>query len=355
MVLEAPHTLDNLPPETDTERGLVWHDARALGVGGKAWADTARFYDRLPARAEAMIPEGPWLMSRHSAGLYVGFRTDATAIHARWTLGCEQLEGDCMCRAGMSGLDLYAEDADGHWRWLSFGSPTGMETQDSQLAGDIPAGSRGYLLYLPLFNNVLSLQIGVPAGAAIEGIVPFTGGQVVYYGTSIVHGYSASRPGMCHAAQLGRWLNRPLLNLGLAGVARMEPGMAELLAELDPAVYVLDTLPNMDAAQITERAEPFIRRLRQAHPTTPIVLVEDRSYGNAWLLPGPRERNLTSRAAFRAVFERLQADNMADLYYLPGEALLGEDDDATADSSHPNDLGYFRMANALYPLLAQLI
>lgn len=355
MVLQAPHTLDNLPPETDAERGLVWHDARALGVGGKAWADTARFYDRLPARAEAMIPEGPWLMSRHSAGLYVGFRTDATAIHARWTLGCEQLEGDCMCRAGMSGLDLYAEDADGRWRWLSFGSPTGMETQDSQLAGDIPAGPRGYLLYLPLFNNVLSLQIGVPTGAVIEGIVPFTGGQVAYYGTSIVHGYSASRPGMCHAAQLGRWLHRPLLNLGLAGAARMEPEMAELLAELDPAVYVLDPLPNMDAGLITERTEPFICRLREAHPTTPIVLVEDRSYGNAWLLPGPRERNLTSRAAFRAVFELLQTAGMADLYYLPGEALLGEDDDATADSSHPNDLGYFRMANALYPLLSQLV
>jgi len=355
MALEAPHCIDNIPLQADAEHGLIWHDARALGVGGKGWADTARFYDRLPARAEGMIPADPWLMSRHSAGLCVGFRTDAAAIHARWTLGGEQLEGDCMCRVGMSGLDLYAEDPEGRWRWLGFGSPTGMETPDVLLAGDMPAGTRGYLLYLPLFNNVESLHIGIPAGAVIEGIVPFSGQSIAYYGTSIVHGYSASRPGMCHAAQLGRRLNRPMLNLGLAGAARMEPGIAELLAELDPAVYVLDPLPNMTAEQIGEWAEPFLRRLRQARPATPIVLVEDRSYGNAWLLPGPRERNRTSRAALRVVYERLLADNTPDLYYVPGESLLGDDDDGTADSSHPNDLGYYRMASALYPLLERLV
>jgi len=355
MILEAPHCMENISPEIDDELGVVWHDARALGVGGKGWGDTARFYDRLPARAEAMIPEGPWLMSLHAAGLYVGFRTAASAIHARWTLGCEQLEADCMCRAGMSGLDLYAEDAGGRWRWLAFGSPTGMETPDVLLAADLPAGMRGYLLYLPLFNNVASLRIGISEGAAITGIVPFPGRAIAYYGTSIVHGYSASRPGMCHAAQLGRRLNRPMLNLGLAGAARMEPGIAELLTELDPAVYVLDPLPNMTAEQITERAESFIRRLRQARPATPIVLVEDRSYGNAWLLPAPRERNLTSRAAFRAVYERLQADQISNLYYITGEDLLGDDDDATADSSHPNDLGYYRMADALYLVLEPLV
>jgi len=354
MVLEAPQTLD-LPPESDPERGLVWHDARALGVGGKGWADTARFYDRLPARAEAMIPEEPWRQSRDAAGLYVGFRTDATAIHARWTVSDDVLEEEKMSRLGVSGLDLYAEDADGRWRWLAAGSPAGVETPDLCLAADIPAGVRGYLLYLPLRSGIESLAVGIPAGAVIEGIVPFPGRPIAYYGTSIVHGYGASRPGMCHAAQLGRWLHRPLLNLGLAGAARMEPGIADLLAELDPAVYVLDPLPNMTAELITERAEPFIRRLRAARPATPIVLVEDRSYASAWLLPGPRNRNLASRAAFRAVFERLQTEGMTDLYYLPGDALLGEDDDATVDSSHPNDLGYFRMASALYPLLAQLV
>src|SRR5207249_371877 len=29
----------------------IWHDAQQWGVEGKGWTDTARYYDRLPARA----------------------------------------------------------------------------------------------------------------------------------------------------------------------------------------------------------------------------------------------------------------------------------------------------------------
>jgi len=347
--------IENISPEIDNEREIAWHDARALGVGGKGWTDTARFYDRLPARAEGMIPPDPWAQSRDSAGLYVGFRTDAAAIHARWTVSDDVLEEPGMSRLGVSGLDLYAEDAGGRWRWLSAGAPAGVETPDLCLVQDIPVGVRSYLLYLPLRSGVESLAVGVAPGAVMEGIAPFPGRPIAYYGTSIAHGYGASRPGMCHVAQLGRRLHRPMLNLGLAGCARMELGIAELLAELDPAVYVIDPLPNMMEPLITERAEPFIRRLREAHPATPIVLVEDRSYASAWLLPAPRERNLTSRAAFRAVYERLRGGEMPNLYYVRGDGLLGDDDDGTVDNSHPNDLGYYRMADALCTVLAPLV
>jgi hypothetical protein len=354
MVLQAPHCID-IPPVVDNERGLVWYDARALGVGGKGWEDTACFYDRLPARAEGMIPEGPWTQSRDAAGLYVGFETDATEIHARWTVSDDVLEEGRMCRLGVSGLDLYAADDAGRWRWLGFGCPTGVETDDACLAKNIPAGRRRYLVYLPLRSGVESLAFGVPPGAGMEGIVPFSGKPIAYYGTSIVHGYGASRPGMCHCAQLGRRLNRPMLNLGLAGMGKMDMGMAELLGELDPAVYVIDCLPNMAAEMVTERAEPFLRRLRAARPATPIVLVEDRSCAGSWLFPAMRQRHLTSRAALRTAYEGLLADGVGELYYLPGEDLLGDDSDATVDNSHPNDLGYYRMVEALYPVIRSLI
>jgi hypothetical protein len=52
--------------------------------------------------------------------------------------------------------------------------------------------------------------------------------------------------------------------------------MATLLAELDPAVYVLDCLPNMTAAEVAERVEPLVRTPRKAHPEAPIVMAEDR-------------------------------------------------------------------------------
>jgi hypothetical protein len=128
-----------------------------------------------------------------------------------------------------------------------------------------------------------------------------------------------------------------------------------LLAELDAAVYLIDCLPNMNAAQVEERTGPLVQTLRQARPDTPIVLVEDRSYANAVLLPGPRERNASSRAALKKVYEKLVADGVKGLHYLPGNKLLGDDGEATVDSSHPTDLGFVRQADAFQKVLEPLL
>src|SRR6185503_14185573 len=104
---------------------------------------------------------------------------------------------------------------------------------------------------------------------------------IVFYGTSITQGGCASRTGMVHTAIIGRRFERPVINLGFSGSGKMDPSVVELLAELDPAVYVIDCLPNLNATGVTERTAPLVRMLRKARPATPILLVEDRSYANA--------------------------------------------------------------------------
>lgn len=133
----------------------------------------------------------------------------------------------------------------------------------------------------------------------------------------------------------------------------MEKEIAELLAELDPALYVIDCLPNMTADEVAERAPELIRILRAARPQTPILLVEDRTYSNAFLHQDRAERNRSSRAALRQVFAELQDIN--DLHYMEGEQLLGADGDDTVDGSHPTDLGFRRQAEAFFPVLKKLL
>ena len=99
----------------------------------------------------------------------------------------------------------------------------------------------------------------------------------------------------------------------------MEMEVAELLAELDPAVYVLDCLPNMSSSEVKERVEPFVLRLRKTHPATPIVLVEDRSWSNADFLPEKRKRHDANRAELTQAFKRLKAAGVKNLYYVKGE------------------------------------
>ena len=195
-----------------------------------------------------------------------------------------------MPATGVSGLDLYVKTESGPWRWVAVGQPQDASTSTVTLVSGLPEGKREFLLYLPLYNGVSAVEIGIPGDRKLEKGAPRPASHrppIVFYGTSITQGGCASRPGMAHTAILGRRLDRPVINLGFSGNGLMEPEMATLLAELDPAVYVLDCLPNMTAELVTERVEPFVRTLRKARPSTPIVLAEDRTYSNAPVVPEP--------------------------------------------------------------------
>lgn len=342
------------PTRPADESQLRWYNPEDWGVEGKGWQETDRYYDRLPARAQGVVRDAVWNLSRHSAGMLVRFRTNATSIDVDYELTSSGLAMPHMPATGVSGVDLYARDDEGHWRWVSVSRPTKQQVRANLISG-LAAGEREYALYLPLYNGTRRLQIGVPADATFAGLAPRTARPLVFYGTSITHGACASRPGMPHPAILGRWFDRPVINLGFSGNGRMEAEVGGLLAELDPAVYIVDCLPNMTEGMVRERAEPLLRQLTQRRPKTPIIVVEDRTYANAPFLPAKQQRHAGSRAALKQAYDKLIAEGMSQLQYVPGESLLGSDRDDTVDSSHPSDLGFYRQAQALRPYLERAL
>ena len=353
----AADLLDAAKAKPSDDGKLLFYDALQLGLEGQGFTDVKAPYDRLPARAEGKVRSEVWNLSRHSAGLAVRFVTDATTIHARWTLTSDRLDMPHMPSTGVSGLDLYVKMPDGKLRWLANKSPT-AKTSSAALVSGIPSGKHEFMLYLPLYNGTESLEIGIPKESVIEKAPPRDGGHakpIVFYGTSITQGGCASRPGMVHTAILGRWLNRPVINLGFSGNGRMEKDLAELMAEIDAAAFVIDCLPNLAADQVAERTVPLVQILRKQRPDTPIVLVEDRNYTDGFLLPSKRERNETNQAALRKAFEELKVAGDKNLHYLEGADLIGDDSEGTVDSSHPTDLGFYRQAEAFMKLLKSIL
>jgi lysophospholipase L1-like esterase len=354
----AAEVLDPAKAKADDKAPILWYDIRALGVEGQGWTDTKSPFDRLPGKADGVVRPPVWNLSRHSAGMAVRFVTEATAIQARWTVTSESLAMPHMPATGVSGLDLYVRH-DGHWRWVGAGRPTAKgANQQAQLVGGLPAGKREFLLYLPLYNGVTSVEIGIAKEQSLAKAEPRPADHqkpIVFYGTSITQGGCASRPGMAHAAILGRRFNRPVINLGFSGNGKMDPEMAQLLAELDPAAYVIECLSNMSTQEVAERTEPLVRILRKARPKTPIMLAEDPTYGHAFLVTDLRQRSLERRAAFRKAFDKLVADGVEGLHYLPGDKFYGEDGEATVDGAHATDLGYQRLADAYEPMLKTIL
>ena len=340
----------NTPVPADLE--LNWHDVTSWGVEGRAWEDEPRkrWFDRLPASAEKEVREAVWNLSRDSAGMMVRFESDASEIWIDYKLHKAELDKPHMPATGVSGIDLYARDDKGKWRWVMVNKPASQEIHTSIIKGLAP-GNREYAAYLPLYNGVDRLKIGVPEGASFKGLKARQAKPIVFYGTSITHGACASRPGMVHTAILGRRLDHPVLNLGFSGNGRMETEVGALLTRVDAAVYVIDCNPNLRPEQVQERTIPLVKQLRAAHPRIPILLVEDRRNTNSWILPARNEHHDGNHAALREAYKALKAEGMKNLFYLPGDNLLGQDGDGATDGSHPNDLGFLRQADAFEPLL----
>ena len=329
-----------------------WHDVTTWGVEGRGWVDQQRkrWFDRLPAKAEGSVSDAVWSLSRDSAGMMVRFKTDAREIYARYTVSKEKLGSPHMPATGVSGLDLYARDESGAWRWVMVTKPT-VPTIEAVVISGLAAGTREYAAYLPLYNGVESLEIGVPAGAMFQGLPPRTDKPIVFYGTSITHGACASRPGMVHTAILGRRFDRPVLNLGFSGNGKMDAAVGSLLTEVDAAVYVIDCLPNMAPAMVAAKCGPLVKQLREAHPATPIVLVEDRRNTNSWILPDRNKHHDANHAALKTAYEQLVKDGVKELFYIEGDHLYGDDTEGATDASHASDLGFMRQADIFEPIL----
>ena len=343
------------PISDSKEDTIVWTNIKEMEVEGRGWKESPLFYRRLPAKAEKTVPSGVWNLSKHTAGMYVRFITDAVIIKARWSLTEESLSMPHFAATGVSGLDLYVKTKEGSWRWLGVGKPISFPENSDILVEGIPKGEREYLLYLPLYNGITSVEIGIPMESKITKASSRTGKPIVFYGTSITQGGCASRPGMCTTALLGRRLDMEIINLGFAGSGRMEPALAELLAELDPLIYFIDCLPNLQADEVATRVEPFVQILRKARPDIPIVLVEGVTYNDAFLRETRHLRNSQSRIALRQAYENLIKSGVRHLFYQVAEGQLGVDGEATVDGTHPTDLGFMRQADAYQPLLRSIL
>lgn len=338
---------------TETDETLVWTDATTLTIRGQGWDDVQAPFDRFPERARELVRPEVWSLSRDSAGLYVEFFADTARLAVRWGLTRDRLSLPHMPSTGASGLDLYVwDDGEARWRWLANGRPQAFPANERVLVQDIPAAERRYRLYLPLYNGVTAVEIG--AETALRDAPADEDKPLVFYGTSITQGACAARPGMAYPALLGRQLNRPAINLGFSGNGRLEPEVAGVVAELDPAVFIIDPLPNVSGPSVTPLLEEFLAILRQTHPETPVVLVENIVYTDAYLVTAREARHADSSRQMRALWQKLSADD-ENLYLVKADQLLGHDGEDTVDGTHPTDLGFYRIAQGLLPTLREIL
>ncbi len=333
-------------------------------IEGQAWPDNVQSsYDRLPAKAEKNVRQPVWNLSKHSAGLLVRFWTNAPNIHVRYQVGGNHAMPH-MPATGVSGMDLYAKNSDGGWLWCrgrySFGDTIKYNFTGINPEEQYHKMGREYRLYLPLYNSVQWLEIGVPDGTRFDPLPVRLEKPIVIYGTSIAQGACASRPGMAWTSILERKMDRPVINLAFSGNGRLEPELIDLLTEIDAKVYVLDCLPNLvqtkdrPLEEVHRRIKASVNGLRQKRKNTPILLVEHDGYSDGATNPQRYKAYSELNEVMREAFAELQAGGIKGIYLLTKKQInMGMDD--FVDGTHPTDLGMVHYADAYEKTLREIL
>ncbi len=291
-------------------------------------------------------------LSYHTAGARIRFATDANVIHLAAEL-YEKCLFPHMPLTGTSGMDVFADG-----RYCSTlrpgfdpdGSPALSYMGTVQLPGK---GMKQLTLYLPLYNGLRSLAVGIDEEACLQpGSSYRLDKPVLFYGSSITQGGCACRTSTCYTALVSRWLDVDHINLGFSGNALGEPFMARYIASLPLAALVLDYDHNApDAAHLIQTHGPFFDIIRACQPQLPILMMSRPDF----VATDPEMQ--ARRNAVRATFDRARAAGDQKVWFLDGETLLEGRDRAccTVDGCHPNDLGFMRMALKVEPFLREML
>ncbi|MNV59124.1 hypothetical protein D3C71_1515300 [compost metagenome] len=266
-----------------------------------------------------------------------------------------------MPTTGVSGLDLYAYDTTNKvWKW-AYGNYDFSDTISYTWKNIGKNNNFSYRLYLPLYNTVKWLKIGVPADAKLTYAHTTTSKPIVVYGTSIGQGACTSRPGLAWTSQVGRAVNNEMLNLCFSGNGRLEQPILNVMNQVDAACYILDCIPNLaitkslNEKQLDSLLVNAVTFLRKEHPTTPIILTQHSSGNiNTVFNEDKNKEYQQSSRVLKATYEKLQSQGVRQIFMLSsGE--LGLDLNSTVDYAHPNDQGMEHIANAYIKLLKKVL
>lgn len=329
-------------------------NANKLTVLGRGAAVPGNTFHRVDPVYLPKLPRRVADLTSNSAGISINFKTNAKNLKLKWVLG-KYMNLWNMTPLAVNGLDLYGMK-DGQWQYVASARPI-SDTTEVVLISGLDGAMRNYRLYLPLYSELKTLEIGIDSGAVISkadaNVLPKK--KVVIYGSSITQGASASRPGMAYPSILSRRLNIETFNMGFSGSGKMELILADVIAGMDADVYILDCVPNPSPAQIKERAVPFVKRLRQLKPNVPIIMVESIIRETAHWSAARHKVVYGQNEEFKKAYEQLKREGFTNIIYVPADDLMGHDHEATVDGTHLTDAGFMRFADCIGKVLTPLL
>lgn len=337
----------NMIIETSIEEpDIRFHDVRQAPFNIYGFFDPygQPYFRRLPADVAEATNPGVVKLSKESAGGRVRFSTDSSYVAIKAVMPILGRNSHTPLEAS-AGFDLYEDYPDfGESRYVkSFLPPYKSDGGYEQIIRLGSRRMRHFTINFPLHSCVKDLYVGIQEDATLgEGLKYRNTVPIVIYGSSIVHGTGATRPGLIYSNILTRRLNMDIFNLGFSGNAKGEDAITDYLSSLSMCIFICDydhNAPNVEHLRSTHQR--MYDRFRAVQPDTPYVIV---SRPNIATNPATA---IDRRDVIIDTFRHARESGDRRIWYIDGESFfLGKtENDCTIDTVHPNDMGYSLMAD----------
>lgn len=319
-----------------------------------------RSYNRFPSRSKSIVNPRVWSLSQDSSGLAIYFKTNSPIIEIRY-ICLKNFSKFNMAAIGVSGIDLLSKTATN--KWIAIQHQYKFDSNNHQVTyiynetrKSNPNDPFEYHLYLPLYNTIENLEIGVKKDFFFQFIEKVNSKPIVIYGTSIVQGCCVPRPIDTWSNIIQRHFNVPVLNFGFSNSARLEEEVVNLVTENEAVLYVIDCLPNcyeFDVETVKRLVLNALNIIRKKWLLTPILLVEFAGLNHEETDKESFDRILNTNLAQRSVYEKKVEEGEKNIFYLSKEE-IGFDSSCFTDFIHPNSYGMVRYAKAYIQKLNQI-
>lgn len=293
-------------------------------------------------------PEGIKKRANKTAGGRIIFKTNSANIDIEILLG----KGETypwFSLSGSVGVDVYkgiGKEKD----WVKTYYPDSIDDKTISVKLENEEDIQQFTLNMPLYSEVEDIQIMIDENAELYPVNSYTIEKpIVFYGSSITQGCSATRPGTSYPDIVTRYFDANLVNLGFSSSAKGEEVMAEMIATIDMSALVMEYDHNVETVEELEMThEKFYRVIRAKHPDIPIVFLSRLTGG----LSCSEEEAEQRRSVIRDTYESAIAKG-ENVYFIDGNELLPSEtkDDYFVDGVHPNDRGMAIMAEAVIECL----
>lgn len=308
-------------------------------------------FRRMPEDIAVKTNEGVKELHTHTAGGRLRFITDSEFVSLK-AVYPYITDFYHMPRTGSSGFDIYVN---GIYYGIIASDSTVLENEFGGTR-HLGEGVKEIIINFPLYNPVSELFLGLAEGAVFKKAPEFEIEKpIVFYGSSITQGGCVSRPGLSYPAHISRKLNLDYINLGFSGSCKAEEVMGEYLSELPMSVFVYDYDHNTpDIEHLKNTHERLFKQIREKNPTLPIIIISmpDIKFWNQF-----NDIAIKRRDIIKKTYENAVNSGDKNVYFIDGETLWGEIDwdSCTMDRCHPNDIGHYRMAEKIAPIIKKAL